>query len=211
MEGGPAGGERPAPSPAQLQQITAFVTEHVLTDRRITCVEAWDGALLAGCSDGTLLVVRRQPAISGSSSSTEEHADGGGAAAAAAAAMTAVAAGTDSAADGMGDGSPQPPAPPRWAVAQALRGFGQRRVLQLLAAPTRSMLLCLADDGLNAHELPTLRLKGQATRTRGAGAFAWDDDAGLLAVAVKRRLLLFKYDGLEFVPQVRERDSKTVW
>ena len=58
-----------------------------------------------------------------------------------------------------------------------------------------------ADDGLNAYSLPELRLKAQASRTKGASVFAWDDGGGTLAVAAKRRLLLYHYDGLEFAPQ----------
>lgn len=49
------------------------------------------------------------------------------------------------------------------------------------------MLLCLADDGVNAYALPGLRLKGQAGRTRGAALFAWHGGSDVLAAAVKRR------------------------
>ena len=34
---------------------------------------------------------------------------------------------------------------------------------------------------------------------RGAACFAWDEVRAMLAVAVKRRLLMFHYDGTEFV------------
>ena len=40
---------------------------------------------------------------------------------------------------------------------------------------------------MNAYVLPGLRLKGHASRSKGASCFAWDDATGLLAVALKRR------------------------
>lgn len=61
------------------------------------------------------------------------------------------------------------------------------------------MLLCLGVDGVNAHRLPSLSLKAQADRTAGASKFAWDDGTSTLAVIVRRRLIIFEYDGLEFV------------
>lgn len=74
-----------------------------------------------------------------------------------------------------------------WRVVQSLREFGAGRLRQLAVARERSMLLCLADDGVNAYALPGLRLKGQAGRTRGAGLFAWHGGSDVLAAAVKRR------------------------
>lgn len=45
---------------------------------------------------------------------------------------------------------------------------------------------------MSAHSLPSLRLRAQALRTKGAHLFSWDDATGTLCVAVKRRLLVFK-------------------
>lgn len=47
--------------------------------------------------------------------------------------------------------------------------------------------LPLTDDGVNAFDLPAMRLKGQAGRTRGAALFAWHGPTDTLAVAAKRR------------------------
>ncbi len=44
-----------------------------------------------------------------------------------------------------------------------------------------------SDDGVNAFDLPAMRLKGQAGRTRGAALFAWHGPTDTLAVAAKRR------------------------
>lgn len=120
-------------------------------------------------TDGTLLVASKQPSKDSSSSAASQPpaSDGGGATEAAA--------------------PPPPPAPAAWRVAQTLRQFGEGRIKQLAVARERSMLLCLADDGVNAYVLPALRLKGQAARTRGASLFAWHAASDTLAVAVKRR------------------------
>ncbi|KAI3425935.1 hypothetical protein D9Q98_007907 [Chlorella vulgaris] len=98
--------------------------------------------------------------------------------------------------DGEGTGTPL-----RWTVVQSLRDFGSGQVKQLQVAVERSMLFCLADDGVNAYVLPSLRLKGQAGRTRGATLFAWHSASDVLAVATKRKLVFYRYDGLEFVVQ----------
>lgn len=65
----------------------------------------------------------------------------------------------------------------------------------------KSMLLSLDDDGVSAYKLPGLQLHCLVNRTRHAQRFAWDPAKGALAVAIKRRLLLFIYDGNEFVEQ----------
>jgi hypothetical protein len=61
------------------------------------------------------------------------------------------------------------------------------------------MLLCLAADGVNAYSLPALALRAQAARTRGATAFSFDAASGLLVAAARRRLVLARHDGREFV------------
>ncbi len=66
------------------------------------------------------------------------------------------------------------------------------------AWPERALLLCLCEDGVSAHRLPSLALACQAARTRGAGRFALDAPRDMLAVALKRRLLLLHFNGNEF-------------
>jgi hypothetical protein len=127
---------------------------------------------MAGLSDATLLVLERRPSSSSSGS-------GSG---------SSISMGEET------GGS-------RWVAKQTLREFAEKRILQLCLAPLHQMLLCLDEEGVNAYTIPHLTLKGQAARTRGAAAFAWNDSARLLCVAVKRRLLLFHYDRLEFVAQ----------
>ena len=58
-----------------------------------------------------------------------------------------------------------------------------------VSAPTRSRLgrppARRRRAGVSAHVLPSLRLKAQALRTRGASLFSWDDATGTLCVAVR--------------------------
>ena len=49
----------------------------------------------------------------------------------------------------------------------------------------------------------TMRHAAQATRTRGATCFAWDERKGLLAAACRKRVQLLQYDGRDFL-EVRE-------
>ncbi|KAL4436979.1 hypothetical protein ABPG75_004118 [Micractinium tetrahymenae] len=192
------------------QQIDAFTAQEILEERRVMCLEAWNQYALLGLSDGTLLLASPRPAdgsagseAGGYDSGSEAGGRGGG---------SGTPAGPQSAQRGQ-DGQPKQGQPaqqeaqqaqqqqPQWAAVQALRGFGKGGVKQLVVARERSMLLCLADDGVNAFVLAGMRLKGQAGRTRGASMFAWHGGSDTLAVAVKRRVILFKYDGLEFVEQ----------
>lgn len=82
--------------------------------------------------------------------------------------------------------SGSPLAAGQWQV-QARRAVASRPVTQLAAASSRSMLLALADEGINAFSLPTLMLKCQAARTKGATSFSWDDATDLLCSVNKRR------------------------
>jgi CNH domain len=55
------------------------------------------------------------------------------------------------------------------------------------------------EEGLTAFRLPTFRLASQAGRTRGANRFALDAERAVICVAAKKRLLLFHFDGKDFV------------
>lgn len=62
----------------------------------------------------------------------------------------------------------------------------------------KSLLISLDEEGVSAHKLPDFKLHCLANRTRYAHRFAWDAARSRLAVAVKKRLLLFSHDGNEF-------------
>ena len=61
------------------------------------------------------------------------------------------------------------------------------------------MFLGLDEEGVSLYKLPAFSLHCLANRTRHAQRFAWDSDRAMLAVAIKRKLLLFHYNGNEFV------------
>lgn len=63
-----------------------------------------------------------------------------------------------------------------------------------MAFEDRELLFALTNEGVNMYSLPQLKLKGQAPRTAGTLCFSWDSSRNLLAVASKRRVLIFKYD-----------------
>lgn len=63
----------------------------------------------------------------------------------------------------------------------------------------QSLLLCLVEEGLTAFRLPSFRMASQAGRTRGANRFALDLERSIVCVAAKKRLLLFHFDGNDFV------------
>lgn len=174
-----------------------------MEEKRVVCLEAWSHYALLGLSDGTLLLASQRATSSspaGSSTSVGNGEETNAASRSSGGHLGASSQGPDAPA-----GQQQQPggqkAHAQWVVTQSLRGLATGRVKQLVVARERSMLLCLADDGVNAYVLPGMRLKGQAGRTRGASLFAWHGPTDTLAVAVKRRVILFKYDGLEFVEQ----------
>ena len=63
----------------------------------------------------------------------------------------------------------------------------------------KGLLISLDDEGVSLFHLTTLKIHCQANRTRYAQCFAWNPRTAMLAVAVKRKVLLFHYNGNEFV------------
>ena len=89
--------------------------------------------------------------------------------------------------------------PLKWQVVRVQRMFGKKSIKQLQIISTRSLLLSLTDEGVNLHTLPELLLKCQALRSKGGTCFAYEDEQSLLAVAVKRKIILFQLSGLDFI------------
>lgn len=77
------------------------------------------------------------------------------------------------------------------------------------------MLLTMDEEGVSLHKLPGFKLHCLANRTRNAQRFTWDSSRAMLAVAVKRKLLLFHYNGNEFVElkefSLPETASRMAW
>ena len=63
----------------------------------------------------------------------------------------------------------------------------------------KSLLLIIAEEGLNAYHFPALKLACQAGRSKGVHKFALDEQRNMLCIAVKKRLLLYHHAGNEFV------------
>lgn len=63
----------------------------------------------------------------------------------------------------------------------------------------KALLLVTAEDGLNAYRYPAVKLACQAGRSRGAHSFAIDEQRSMVCVAVKKRLLLYRHSGNEFM------------
>ena len=106
---------------------------------------------------------------------------------------------------GLGDGSlvlmagNSAPSSSSWQVVKAHKAFGRKYVSQLQAIRQATLLLSLSEDGVNLFTVPQLKLTCQASRTRYASRFAWNEDKAMLCVAVKRKVMQFHYDGREFV------------
>ena len=116
---------------------------------------------------------------------------------------------------GLGDGSlmllaaDSTPTSSSWQVVKAHKAFGRKYVSQLQAIRQATLLLTLSEDGVNLFTVPQLKLTCQASRTRYASRFAWNEDKAMLCVAIKRKIIQFHYDGREFV-EVKEYSAPDV-
>lgn len=109
---------------------------------------------------------------------------------------------------GLGDGSlvvltnagpQQTGSDSQWQVVQAHKAFGRKYIHQIQAIKQASLLLSLSEDGVNLHTIPQLNLTCQASRTRAATRFAWSESSSMLCVAVKKKLMVYRYSGKDFV------------
>ncbi|GLC77792.1 hypothetical protein PLESTB_000955600 [Pleodorina starrii] len=122
-------------------------------NQRVESLCCWDGLLLVGLQDGTVVQ------FSGTS--------GGGA----------------------------------WQVIRRHRSVERKAVVQMASAQLagRPLLLTLTEDGVNLLSLPDMKLKCQPMGSRGASLFAWNEEGQLLAVAVRRRVVLYHLQGSELL------------
>ena len=117
--------------------------------------------------------------------------------------LSPVPASTRRAAGTGGDGDYQ--------VTSTLDGFAPAGVTQLAVLEDEALLLCLSDGKLTAHSLPGFQpaaAPGAASlaRARSVNMFHWDPQRGVLCVATKRSLLLYRYDDAraDFAPGARD-------
>ncbi|PNH02814.1 Vam6/Vps39-like protein, partial [Tetrabaena socialis] len=88
-----------------------------------------------------------------------------------------------------------------WQILKAHRSLERKAVIQMAAVrlAAKPLLLALSEDGVNLHTLPDMQLKFQPMGSRGASMFAWSEDASTLAVAVRRRVILYQLRGSELL------------
>ncbi|GAB7349180.1 hypothetical protein MBLNU459_g8115t1 [Dothideomycetes sp. NU459] len=163
---------------------------------KIESVLAFGDRLLVGLNSGALRIYR----VNEPTAEPEPEQDGG---------------------DG-GDGSLNDARAPRKVksrVVDLLREedkFSRRPVQQLAIIKEANILVSLSDSYVSIHDLQTYALQERLDRTRGATAFAVtsnvvkDADTGVpglvsrLAVAVKRRILVWTWQDMELTPEVQD-------
>ena len=75
-------------------------------------------------------------------------------------------------------------------------GFARKAITQLDVSSSKKFLFFLS-DGVGVRHLPELDPLAPTLRnkTRGANLYSWNEERGLLGVALRKKLLIFKYDG----------------
>ncbi|CAI7806479.1 unnamed protein product [Closterium sp. NIES-54] len=189
----------PAPPSTALSRFLGPAATATAIPSRILCCTQWRSSILIGCSDGALLEYR--PAGAAASAAADQSA----------ASAPRVAAGNDGYSlfarkDGFApsaimrleialptaaaaDSSDAPAAPAASATSGASRAAG--------------VLIALADC-VRLAALPSLEPLTCLPRTAGATSLAWDAEGGVLCVAIKRRVLVLRFDGRSTFKEERE-------
>ncbi|GIL77647.1 hypothetical protein Vretifemale_7143 [Volvox reticuliferus] len=86
-------------------------------------------------------------------------------------------------------------------VVRGHRSLERKAVVQMAAVQLakRPLLLTLTEDGVNLLTLPDMKLKFQPMGSRGASMFAWSEENQLLAVAVRRKVILYHLHGSDLL------------
>ncbi|MGB1599415.1 MAG: hypothetical protein ACPIOQ_42100, partial [Promethearchaeia archaeon] len=85
-------------------------------------------------------------------------------------------------------------------VEEARRNFTKHPVVQMQVAPELGVLVSLTSEVVQLNSLPSLDMSAQLLKTRGAHRFtlSLDLSPAVLCVAVRNRLLLYRWDGGAF-------------
>ncbi|XP_045786696.1 vacuolar sorting protein 39-like [Trifolium pratense] len=75
-----------------------------------------------------------------------------------------------------------------------LKGFARRPVISMLVVESRELLLSLSES-IAFHKLSTFQTIAVITKAKGAHAFCWDEQRGLLCFARQKRVCIFRHDG----------------
>lgn len=74
-------------------------------------------------------------------------------------------------------------------------GFAKKAVTSMTVLQSRNLLISLS-DAVAIHSLPEFDVVAYFTKTRGANLYAWDEQRGMLCVAVAKKLFIYKFDGM---------------
>jgi tetratricopeptide (TPR) repeat protein len=179
--------------------LSAFIARPIVELKprdksKIESILAYGDRLLVGLSTGSLRIYR----ISEVPSSTNEHSQEDGAA-------ESVPSNDNESSE------PQNP-PPERKIAELLREqekFSKYKIEQLAIIKEANILISLSNGLVSIHDLQSYEMQEQLTKTKGASAFAVnsyivkDASTGVpsivsrLAVAVKRRLLVWAWHDME--------------
>ncbi|CAI5468717.1 unnamed protein product [Closterium sp. Yama58-4] len=220
-----SGSSRSFPSPPSSTALSRFLGPAAATatasSSRILCCTQWRSSILIGCSDGALLEYR--PAGAAASAAADQSAPsaprvaaGGGGGyvlfakkdgfAPSAILRLEIALPTAAAPDSSA-------APAASAVSAASAASGASGAAGVLIAPPTAtaaaaaahagVLIALADC-VRLAALPSLEPLTCLPRTAGATSLAWDAEGGMLCVAIKRRVLVLRFDGRSSFKEERE-------
>ena len=85
-------------------------------------------------------------------------------------------------------------------VEETRRNFSKQPVVHMRVAEELGVLVCLTAEVVQINQLPSLDMSAQLLKTRGAHSFvlSMDLSPAVLSVAVRNKLLLFRWDGTGF-------------
>ena len=75
----------------------------------------------------------------------------------------------------------------------------KKSITQLLVVERWSILLCLTDTYICVHDLASFNFIRKLRTTRNSICFCVHEDSGLLCVSANKQLVLFKWDGTQFL------------
>ncbi|KAG0561985.1 hypothetical protein KC19_9G108400 [Ceratodon purpureus] len=88
-------------------------------------------------------------------------------------------------------------------------GFAKKAVTSMNVLQSRNLLISLS-DGVAIHSLPEFDVVAYLTKTRGANLYAWDEQRGMLCVAIAKKLFIYKYDGDKDFAEVKQLPAPDV-
>lgn len=88
-------------------------------------------------------------------------------------------------------------------------GFAKKAVTSMNVLQSRNLLISLS-DAVAIHSLPEFDLVAYLTKTKGANLYAWDEQRGMLCVAIAKKLFIYKYGGDKDFAEVKQLPAPDV-